>query len=135
MARLPPARRALIGQIVRYVVTGVFLTAVQAAIYWTLATWVHVHPQLANFTGYLVAVTLGFVLHGAFTFKGHGAGGGSAARSLRFVAVSLVSLALNAFWVWLCVTWLHGATWTPIPLMGFVTPGLVFILNRQWVFR
>jgi putative flippase GtrA len=75
------------------------------------------------------------VLHGRYSFRGHGAQGSGLARALRFIAVSLVSLALNASWVWLCVTWGGLPVWSPIPLMGLVTPGIVFLLNRQWVFR
>jgi putative flippase GtrA len=123
------------GQLVRYGLTGGFVTALQAAVYWSLAHWLAVHPQLANFTGYLVAVASGFVLHGRFSFRGHGQRDRPIAQGLRFIAVSLVSLALNAFWVWLCVSRLGWPLWTPIPFMGAVTPALVFVLNRQWVFR
>ena len=122
------------GQVIRYGLTGGFVTALQAAVYWSLAHWLHLHPQLANFSGYLVAVACGFVLHGRFSFQGHGERDRPVWRAMRFIAVSLVSLALNALWVWLCVSWAGLPLWTPIPLMGLVTPGLVFILNRQWVF-
>lgn len=123
------------GQLLRYALTGGFVTALQAAVYWTLARWLGVHPQLANFAGYLVAVASGFVLHGRFTFRGHGQRDRAAARAVRFVAVSLLSLALNAFWVWLCTAAFGWPLWSPIPFMGVVTPALVFLLNRQWVFR
>lgn len=132
---LPPARRALLGQVVRYGVTGVGVTAAQAAVYWMLATWAQVHPQLANVAGYLVAVVLGYILHGAYSFRDHGTRDRPAQRGVRFVAVSLLSLGLNATWVWLCVTRMGWPTWSPIPLMFCVTPALVFTLNRQWVFR
>jgi putative flippase GtrA len=122
-------------QLLRYVLIGGFVTALQAAVYWTLAQWASVHPQIANFLGYLVAVASGYVLHGRFTFRGHGRRDQPVSRAIRFVAVSLLSLGLNAFWVWLCVQALHWPLWTPIPLMGVVTPALVFVLNRQWVFR
>ncbi len=75
------------------------------------------------------------MLHGRFTFRGHGRRDRPAAQATRFIAVSLLSLGLNAFWVWLCVQVLGWPLWTPIPLMGMVTPALVFALNRQWVFR
>lgn len=123
------------GQILRYGITGAGVTALQAAIYWLLAGPLHVHPQLANFAGYLAAVASGYVLHGRFSFRGHGGRDRPVERALRFIAVSLVSLALNAFWVWLCVSWARLPVWTPIPFMGLVTPALVFLLNRQWVFR
>lgn len=127
--------RAMSGQLLRYALTGGFVTALQAAVYWSLAHWFGVHPQIANFLGYLVAVASGFVLHGRFSFRGHGSRDKPVAQAVRFVAVSLVSLGLNAFWVWLCVAALGWPLWAPIPFMGVVTPALVFVLNRQWVFR
>ena len=130
--------RALLGQIARYGLVGGFVTALQAATYWLLAERAGLHPQLANIAGYLVAVASGFMLHGRVTFAGHGAhdrGGWSGiGRAARFVLVSLASLALNALWVWLTTDLLGWPLWAPIPFMGLVTPALVFVLNRRWVF-
>ncbi|QGP79001.1 GtrA family protein [Sphingobium sp. CAP-1] len=126
---------ALFWQIVRYGVTGLFVTACQAAIYWSLAALAGLHVQLANLVGYAGAVVIGYVSHSAFTFRGHGEAGNHATRGVRFVAVSLVSYALNALWVWLCVTHMRWPEWSPIPAMLFVTPAVVFSLNRRWVFR
>lgn len=125
-------------QIARYGAVGLGVTLVQAAVYWLLAARADVHSQIANLSGYLVAVTLGYVLHGRFTFAAPGRQGGAAAhaaRGARFVVASLVSLGLNALWVWLAVSWMDWAEWTPIPAMVFVTPAIVFVLNRKWVFR
>ncbi|HAF43137.1 MAG TPA: GtrA family protein [Sphingobium sp.] len=134
--RLSPEHRALFWQIVRYGLTGLFVTACQAGIYWCLAALAGLHVQIANLIGYGAAVCIGYVSHSAITFRGHGqADDGHAARGARFVAVSLVSYALNALWVWLCVTHMGWPAWSPIPPMIFVTPGIVFLLNRQWVFR
>lgn len=133
--RLSPDQRALVWQIVRYGVTGLFVTACQAAIYWTLAALAGLHPQIANLIGYGAAVVIGYAAHSAFTFRGHGAEGGSVTRGAKFVAVSLVSYALNALWVYLCVTHMRWPEWSPIPAMIFITPAIVFGLNRQWVFR
>ncbi len=127
--------RATVWQILRYGVVGGGVTALQAAVYWLLARQFGWHPQLANFAGYICAVITGYFAHGAITFRGHVAEGPSAARMVRFVVVSLLSLSLNAGWVWLTVTVLRYPLWAPIPLMGVVTPALVFLLNRQWVFR
>ena len=123
------------GQLLRYALTGGFVTALQAAVYWVLAQGFAAHPQLANLCGYLVAVATGYVLHGRFTFRGHGKRDEPVAQAVRFVAVSLLSLGLNAFWVWLCVQALGWPLWTPIPFMGLATPAMVFVLNRHWVFR
>ncbi|SCW49769.1 Putative flippase GtrA (transmembrane translocase of bactoprenol-linked glucose) [Sphingobium faniae] len=131
----PAERQALFWQIVRYGVTGLFVTACQAAIYWVLAAVAGLHVQIANGIGTVAAVAIGYVSHNAFTFRGHGGRDGHAERGARFVAVALVSYALNALWVWLCVTHMRWPEWSPIPAMLFVTPAVVFLLNRQWVFR
>lgn len=135
IALMEPEMRALLGQLGRYAATGLAVTALQALIYWLLATPVKLHPQLANGIAYLFAVALGYVLHSAFTFRGHGSRDQGATRGIRFVLVSLVSLGLNAMWVQIFVVWLNWPTWVPVPFMLFVTPFVVFGLNRQWVFR
>lgn len=135
MARLSPEHRALFWQIIRYGLTGLFVTACQAAIYWVLAAPFAVHVQVANGIGYLCAVGIGYVTHSAFTFRDQPTSEGHGTRGVRFVAVSLVSYALNALWVGLCVTVMRWPEWSPIPAMVFVTPAIVFMLNRKWVFR
>ena len=135
LGHLSAERQALFWQIFRYGVSGLFITACQAAIYWTLAAPAGLHPQLANAIGYVAAVIIGYVTHSAFTFRGQGGNGNHAARGVKFVAVSLLSYALNALWVFLCVTHMRWPEWSPIPAMLFVTPAVMFGLNRQWVFR
>src|SRR3546814_6906269 len=71
IAAMEPEMRMLLAQVGRYAITGLAVTALQALAYWVLATWADWQPQLANFAGYLLAVSLGFVLHGAFTFRDH----------------------------------------------------------------
>ncbi len=135
IARLSPDQRALFWQLARYGVTGLFVTACQAAIYWTLAAPLGLHPQLANGIASLSAIIIGYVLHSAFTFRGHGAGGDHARRGARFLVVALISYGLNSLWVYLAVMLMGWAEWTPIPAMVFITPAVVFWLNRLWVFR
>ena len=69
LSRLTPERQALFWQIVRYGLSGLFITACQATIYWTLAALAGWHPQLANTTGYVAAVMIGYVTHSLFTFR------------------------------------------------------------------
>lgn len=132
---MEPDMRALLVQMGRYAMAGMMVTALQALVYWLLATPVRLHPQLANAIAYLFAVGLGFILHSTFTFRGHGGRDKPVRRGWRFVLVSLVSLGINASWVQFFVVWLGWPTWVPVPFMLFVTPFAVFALNRQWVFR
>ncbi|MPT46849.1 MAG: GtrA family protein [Sphingobium sp.] len=135
---LSPDQRALLLQIVRYAVVGFGITMMQAAIYWVMAAPVGLHSQIANLIGYGVAVVAGYCLHGRYSFADpdrNGSGAAHAARGVRFFAVSLFSLALNALWVWLCVSMMGWPEWAPVPAMLFITPWAVFILNRLWVFK
>ena len=133
------ARRAermeLVGQLVRYAITGGIASIVNIAIYWIAATPLRVDPNLSMFLGYVAAMLVGYVVHSRWSFRGHGRRGNLARTGGRFALVSLVSFALNSFWVWLFVRHLGGPTWWPIPPVLVVTPLLVFTLNRRWVFE
>src|SRR3546814_11781781 len=56
-----------------------------------------VRSQGVIICGYLVAVVSGYILHSTWSFRGHGAA--ATQTSWRFFLVSLVSYAMNAFWV------------------------------------
>jgi putative flippase GtrA len=129
------ARAGIFGQVTRFAATGGIVTALGAIAYWVPATYLGVHPLLANFLGYLVAMLSGYVLHSRWSFRGHGSRDDPFRTTSRFFLVSLVSLALNSFWVWLLVGMLDRPTWWPVVTMLFVTPAATFLLNRQWVFR
>ena len=122
-------------QLIRFALTGGFVTVLGVAAYWVVATPIGWPPLVANLVGYAVAVLVGYRMHSRFSFRGHGSRDAPAARTVRFAVVSLVSLGLNSLWVWGATGWLHGPNWWPIPLMVGVTPLVTFTLNRQWVFR
>lgn len=126
---------SIIIQAQRFAVTGGIATALGAATYWLAATRADVAPLLANFLAYLVALVSGYFLHSRWSFAGHGSRDNPLQTTSRFFMVSLVSLGLNSFFVWLLLTVLDGPTWWPILTMIFVTPLATFALNRQWVFR
>lgn len=126
---------SLIAQIIRYGLTGGFVTVVAAAIYWILADPVGVDPQLSNAIAWLFAVFAGYAIHSRWSFKGHGSTASEAVITIRFFMVALIGLGINSFWVQLMTGWLGGPDWWPVPLLIFATPVLVFPLNRYWVFR
>jgi putative flippase GtrA len=103
------------------------------AVYAAVALGLRWHPQIGNFLAYVSAAATGYVMHSRWSFRGHGER--TRGTAARFVVVSLISLALNSFWVWLITGPLRlGPAW-PIAPMIFVTPAVTFVLNRQWVFR
>lgn len=124
----------LIGQLIRYGLTGGFVTAVGAGAYWLLATFAHIAPLLANVVAYLVAMGLGYVLHSRWSFRGHGSRDNVVRTTSRFFIVSLISFALNSLFVYVLTGPLDGPTWWPVVPMLFVTPVVTFALNRRFVF-
>ena len=134
LSTLPPERRAMIGQLTRFVISGAFVTALGVGVYALVALVLRWHPQLGNFLAYAVAMATGYLMHSRWSFRDHG-GERTHATKVRFVIVSLVSYALNSFWVWLLTSALGLDPAWPILPMLFVTPAVTFLLNRQWVFR
>jgi putative flippase GtrA len=133
--RHPRGTAELLGQVVRFGVSGGIATLLGALAYWVPATFLGVPPLVANLFNYLVAVASGYVLHSRWSFRGHGERDNALRTTGRFFLVSLVSLGLNSLWVWLLTGLLEGPTWWPLVPMIFVTPAVTFALNRQWVFR
>jgi putative flippase GtrA len=131
---LPPERRAILGQLVRFVISGGFVTALGIGVYVIVAILLRWHPQLGNLLAYLTATATGYAMHSTWSFRDHG-GERTHATKLRFVVVSIVSYALNSFWVWLLYTYLDLGRGAPIAPMVFITPAVTFYLNRHWVFR
>ena len=134
LSTLPPERRAVIEQLARFIVSGAFVTALGVGVYALVALVLRWHPQLGNFLAYAVAMATGYLMHSRWSFRDHG-GERTHATRIRFVIVSLVSYALNSFWVWLLTAALRLDPAWPILPMLFVTPAVTFLLNRQWVFR
>jgi len=134
LSTLPPERRAVIEQLARFIVSGAFVTALGVGVYALVALVLRWHPQLGNFLAYAVAMATGYLMHSHWSFRDHG-GERTHATRVRFVIVSLVSYALNSFWVWLTTAALGLDPAWPILPMLFVTPAVTFLLNRQWVFR
>ena len=123
----------LLGQLVRYALTGGLASIVNIGVYWLLAAG-GMDPNLAWAIGFVAAVLVGYVVHSRWSFRGHGRRDNLARTGSRFVIVSLISFGLNSLWVWLLVQQLDLPLWAPYPLVLGVTPLIVFALNRKWVF-
>lgn len=127
-------RRALIGQLVRYALTGGLASIVNIGVYQILAARFAIDPNLAWAIGFIAAVLVGYITHSRWSFRGHGVRDNLARTGGRFVVVSLISFGLNSFWVWLLVQMFALPLWSPYPLVLGITPLIVFTLNRKWVF-
>ena len=125
---------ALIGQIVRFGLTGGLLTVLVAGGYWIVADVFGVEPMLSMTLNYLVFTGLGYLLHSRFSFRGHGARDNAPVRTARFFTVNTLGFLLNQLFIWVLVKQMGGPTWWPVIPILFVTPLVTFALNRRWVF-
>jgi putative flippase GtrA len=121
------------GQLVRFAIVGLSLAALYSAIYWYLATYV-MAPVLAVAIAFVVAVSIGFVLHSRWSFRGHGMREDRRMK-VKFFVVQFSGFLLNEAFTWVLTGPMHGATWWPLVPAIFVTPLATFALNRQLVFR
>jgi putative flippase GtrA len=124
----------ILGQLVRFGLTGGLLTVLVAGGYWLVAELLHVEPMLSLTLNFVVFTGLGYLLHSRFSFRGHGSRDNAPARTARFFTVNVIGFLANQFFVWLLVKQLDGPTWWPVVPILFVTPLLTFALNRRWVF-
>ena len=122
------------GQLVRFAIVGFSLAGVYSVIYWYLATYV-MPPVLAVVVAFAVAVSIGFVLHSRWSFRGHGQREDHRLKA-KFLLVQGSGFLLNEVFTWVLTGPLvHGPTWWPLVPAIFVTPLATYVLNRQWVFR
>jgi putative flippase GtrA len=120
------------GQLVRFAIVGFSLAAIYSVIYWYLATYV-MAPVLAVVIAFIVSVSLGFVAHSRWSFRGHGKAEDRRMK-IRFLAVQGSGFLLNEVFTWVLTGPMQGPTWWPLIPAIFVTPAATYLLNRQWVF-
>ena len=125
--------RPALSQFVRFAIVGFSLAGVYSVIYWVLATYV-MTPMAAVVIAFLVSVSIGFVAHSRWSFRGHGAREDHRLKT-KFLLVQTSGFVLNELFTWVLTGPMHGPTWWPLVPAIFVTPLATFALNRQLVFR
>ena len=127
-------RRAMAVQMLRYAIAGGAITLAVAASYWAIAEFLHVDPMLSLAIVFLFFSGVSYLVHGAFTFKGHGARDDHGKRGARFLGINILGFLANQGFVWYLVKHLGGPTWWATIPMVLVTPLLTFALHRRFVY-
>ena len=131
---IEPARRDALVQLIRYAIAGGLITVAVAASYWAIAEFGGVDPMVSLAIVFTFFSIVSYVIHGAFSFRGHGERDNHHIRGARFLAVNLVGFALNQAFIWVLVKQLGGPTWWPTVPMILVTPLVTFALHRRYVY-
>lgn len=127
--------REMLGQLIRFGLTGALMSLLVAGGYWIAATALGVEPMLSFTLNFLVFTGLGYILHSRFSFRGHAARGNAAARGARFFTVNVIGFLTSQCFIWVLVKQLGGPVWWSVIPIVCVTPLLTFALNRYWVFN
>ncbi len=100
------------------------------AVFFYVLDW---HLLLANAGGFIVAVTVSYVLNKTWTFADPSRGREAVRRGLAFMAVAVGGLGIGSLAIWL------AALVVPPILAKFASIGATFLWNftvsRRWVFR
>jgi putative flippase GtrA len=126
-------QRTLLGQVLRYGITGGIVTVFGVAAYLLAVGWADFVPLVANIIAYLVSMALGYFMHARFSFR-ETSGDASAKQGGKFFITSGISFALNSFFVWLFTDVAGWDERTPVIAMIFITPAICFVIYRKWVF-
>ena len=127
--------RLLLTSFLKFSGVGLFITFCSAAGYWLLATPAKIDPNLSLVVVFVIFTIVGHRLHGALSFSDKTGGRLPRATMVRFSIVNLVGFAMNQSFIMFLVKVLGYHNWVPIVPMIFVTPIVIFVLNRYWVFH
>ena len=126
----------MLGQLMRFGIAGGLSTLIYSAVYLPLTAWVfsRAHAVYAVPFAFAVAVTIGFVLHSRWSFKGHGRRGAGGMQQVKFVMVQASGMGLNAVITWIGTAQLGYPAWAPLLPAVLLATIFTFILNRWLVF-
>ena len=123
----------LVGEIVRFGITGVAATLAHLAVFALLFDVIDLYAPLANGLSAVFASVVSYVGQRYWVF-GARAAGASRARILRF-AVSLgVAAISHAAIIWVALHLFGLDPYVGVMLAVLIVPAMSFAINRFWVF-
>lgn len=124
--------KPLINQLFRFGVVGGLSTLLNSLTFVVLVDSLKVQPFLGNLLASLLAFWISYFGHSCWTFgnKRH-----STEKFLKFLTMALLGLSINTAFVWVLMHCLHQSAYIATLPMIFVTPLLIFFINKYWVFK
>jgi putative flippase GtrA len=129
---LTPLTIKHIKQLFYFGTVGTLSTLLNSVIFITLVNFFKIPPLLSNLLAFLSAFMVSYFGHSWLTFgkKSH-----SVVRLVKFLMIALGGLAVNSGFVGLLMHILHQSAYIAILPMIFITPLLMFFINKYWVFK
>lgn len=126
------ARSVLLGRAVRYGIAGLVATAIYFASVMLLVERLRLAPVTAAIVATVIVIVSSYVINRAFVFdtdRSHGS------AFVRFVAASLLGIAVNAALMHLATAVLRWPYIAGAALSTAVVPAMNFFVNYRWAFR
>lgn len=116
-------------------ITGAVITAMSAALYWALTQIGGIYPNISLAISYLIFSIIGYIFHAQFSFHDLTEGALSFSSFRKYMAVNALGFTINQLFVFVMVQWFGlSVSQTTIPIVT-VTPIIVFLAARYWVYR
>lgn len=121
----------IIKQVFRFGIVGGLSTLLNSVIFVLLVDSMHFRPLVGNLLAFLVAFWVSYFGHFLWTFenKSH-----NHQKLAKFLITSFIGLAINSGFVWLLMHHWHQSAYVATIPMIFVTPLMIFFINKLWVF-
>lgn len=117
-------------QLLKFGVVGGISTLINSVVFLLLVDFFKVPPLLGNFLAFLCAFSISYLGHAKWTFdRDH-----NTKRLTKFLVVALLGLGMNSSFVWLLSYVLHQPPIIVLIPMIFITPMILFFINKLWVF-
>ncbi|MGH8061489.1 MAG: GtrA family protein [Pseudoxanthomonas sp.] len=120
------------GQLFRYILVGLFNTALGFAVIFSCMYLLKMSPAASNIAGYLFGFVVSYFLNKFFTFKTPTR---SRSEALRFLVVFIAAYLANFGMLLLCIDVLHMHAAVSQVVAGAIYVGASFFLNKHYVFK
>jgi putative flippase GtrA len=130
----------IVHQYIKFGLIGVLATVVHIGLFIIFIEWFQAWEILANLIAYCAAVMVSFLGNSLWTFKASRSNHEKTAsvsrtQLIRFWVTSLAGLILNTVIVFVVIDIWIAPYYYAIALMVTLTPILIFITSKLWVFR
>lgn len=119
--------------ILKFACVGIIATLTHSIGYLISLEIINSSAQLANLLGFLTALIVSYIGQRKWTFS-HKSISNERKAKIKFLASSILSLLVNSFWVLVTVDWLLLPPEYSVMGIIFLTPIIIFIVLKNWVF-
>ena len=130
------ATNSLSQQLVSFFIIGVGATLTHAIVFNISFEQLQLHHFMANILGFCIAFLVSYLGQFHWTFKDQTIQlSDKRSTFFKFLKIALLGFLVNLLWSYLILEFLLLHHYYYLALLTFVTPILIFMLNKFWVFK